>query len=532
MVTMDYTDPRWIKASSGFELDDIAGEIAGKTSADFDEDGRVDSWYLDGFKGKDLVSTADQYLANMDFEFPVAQGLFQNTIKFGGKMKIMQKGKNITQRVKFHPSMDPAIPGDETKNWKRFWSDFSDNLTDVGARFSNIDYSLGNVVDAEWVARQDVNAYATTDDWQVVTVYNNEMCDGYNSAENVYAGYFMTTQHFGTKLSMITGVRMERTVIDYTGTDFLEKLETLTTVKAGTQYNSYLPGVHFRFVPTNKVVLRAAYSKTISRPSYRDLVPYEKVNVKNKTFDLGNPEIKPSFSHNFDLLAEYYPGAIGIVSAGLYHKRIKDFRTVLNYETPWSEIVDMIPHPDDPSLVDNPNLNSWRKDYEAAVDKPFLTKKPVNAGDASLVGLELAYQRRLDFMPGVLKNLSLYANYTHNWLSNKDDKAQMSGTAEDIVNLSLAYESKRVSARLSYNHTSEFLTQTGISKEYNVYCDAVNYLDLNIDYHLKQDKIILTASANNLLNEVQRYYQWQNDYTHSNLSNGTRFQFGVIVNIF
>ena len=155
----------------------------------------------------------------------------------------------------------------------------------------------------------------------------------------------------------------------------------------------------------------------------------------------------------------------------------------------------------------------------------------MNAGNANLVGVELTYQHRLDFLPGFLRNFSIYAKYTHNWLNNKDDEAQLSGTAKNILNLSLAYENRRMNARLSYNYTSDFLSSTGISRKYNVYCDAVNYLDANIDVFLTP-KIIFTASANNLLNEVQRYYQWEKDYTYSNLNNGSRVQIGFVFNIF
>jgi hypothetical protein len=42
----------------------------------------------------------------------------------------------------------------------------------------------------------------------------------------------------------------------------------------------------------------------------------------------------------------------------------------------------------------------------------------------------------------------------------------------------------------------------------------------------------LYASANNLLNEVQRTYQWKPDYTYSSLENGARFQAGIKFNIF
>lgn len=524
-VVMDYTNPRYINASSGFGIENVAENIAGKNS---EEAFRVDHWELDGFKGKTVKSSADQYLYNIDLELPVVQGKFQNMIKFGGKVKTMKKDKQILERVKWHPAQDPEFDT-EQKNWKWMWSNFAANMKDVSSAFNNSRYTVGNSVDAKWVGKQNVDAGGATSDWQVVTVYNNEMCDGYKAEENVYSAYIMTTQNLGKKLSVITGLRMERTEVDYTGTEFLERLETLSEVKAGTDYTSWLPGLHFRYTPTANTIFRLAYSKTISRPSYRDLVPYEKCNVKKKELDLGNPDIKPTFSHNFDLLGEYYLGSIGMISAGAFYKNIRDFRITSVYETPWEVIRTLVPHPSE--VAGNPNIKQYTKEYKAAEGKAFLTEKPINAGNANLFGLELAYQHRLSFLPGFLKNLSVFANYTHNWLQNKDDEAQMAGTAENVLNLSLAYENKYLNARLSYNYTSDFLTAAGLTPEYNVYCDAVNFLDANIDVYLTP-RIILTASANNLLNEVQRYYQWKKDNTYSNLNNGTRVQLGLIFNLF
>ncbi len=116
-------------------------------------------------------------------------------------------------------------------------------------------------------------------------------------------------------------------------------------------------------------------------------------------------------------------------------------------------------------------------------------------------------------------------------MENKDDEYQLSGTAEDIFNASLSYDNKLFSARVSYNYTSDFLTSNGESEQYDVYYDKVSYLDANIDYYLSK-KIVLYASANNLLNEIQKTYQWKPEYTYSSLENGARIQVGVKFNIY
>lgn len=65
----------------------------------------------------------------------------------------------------------------------------------------------------------------------------------------------------------------------------------------------------------------------------------------------------------------------------------------------------------------------------------------------------------------------------------------------------------------------------------DIYYDSAGYLDANVDYFLSKS-ITIFFTANNLLNEVQREYQWQKDYTRSRLENGTRIQLGIKINPF
>jgi len=95
----------------------------------------------------------------------------------------------------------------------------------------------------------------------------------------------------------------------------------------------------------------------------------------------------------------------------------------------------------------------------------------------------------------------------------------------------LAYDTKRFSARISYNYTADFLTSNGQTEQYDVFYDKVSYLDANIDIFITK-KLVFYASANNLLNELQRTYQWKRNYTYSSLENGARFQAGLKLNIF
>lgn len=538
-VKLDLTDPRFVIASSGFMLDDIQGKIKGRSSKDIEE-GKVDTWYLDGFKGKNATSEILQQAHDFALELPLSGGDFGSKIKLGAKAVLMSKDSQVLGRVKWKPAYDPTSPHDEDYpegyyNWPKMWGGFAENMEDVSSRFSNTRYTVGPTVTAEWVASQDVDPNGPTPDWVINTVYNEEMADGYKAHENVYAGFLMLTQQLGPSLKMITGLRLEATDIEYDGNEFVKYAEITRPVSMKNKYLTWLPGLHFRWTPSDNSVVRLAYSRSISRPSYRDLVPYVKSNLKKGEIRLGNSSLKPTVSDNIDLLGEWYTGSIGLISAGIYFKNINDFRTERVWDLAWDEGKSYFPTVEEVEgnpKVQEESLKDYKKRYKKQSGKPVRLYQPLNGGRAQLLGVELAFQRNLGFISRVLRPVSLYANYTHNWiLPQQGSDFQLTGTASNLANLSLAYEAKKVNVRLSLNYTSDFLIGTGIDETENRYYDDVLYLDANADYYITP-QLSIYLSANNLLGQAQRTYQWRPDYTLSNLENGARIQLGVKYRIF
>src|SRR5690606_26751729 len=97
-----------------------------------------------------------------------------------------------------------------------------------------------------------------------------------------------------------------------------------------------------------------------------------------------------------------------------------------------------------------------------------------NGEQANLLGFELAYQQRLSFLPGMLKNIIAYANYTYTYSeariqdrilaeSNPDatETLTMPGQAAHVGNVALAYENKKFNIRASLNFNSSYLAEIG-----------------------------------------------------------------------
>ena len=76
------------------------------------------------------------------------------------------------------------------------------------------------------------------------------------------------------------------------------------------------------------VYKRQAYTRTIARPNYVDLVPYQLVFQEDAEIARGNSALKPTTSDNLDVLAERYFKSIGVVSGGVFYKRMSDLSLI------------------------------------------------------------------------------------------------------------------------------------------------------------------------------------------------------------
>jgi len=548
-VQMDYTNPRFIKANSGFEIDNILSSLKGRKSSRADT---VDTWYMDNFTGTDARATTKQYMAQLDLTVPVASGKFANSIKFGGKYRGMNKNSETLSKVTWLPAIDPELKaqydakiaaGETVKlsdylGWTPFWSGFGSNLSNISNALhaGNADYNVGSAASSEWVSHLNTSYFGNTKDFIVKEVQQDVLANNYTGDEGVGAAYAMSTQNFGDKMSLILGGRVERSTVSYLGYNFNEDLNSVPTpVTVNKTYVNFMPAFLAKYTPTKKTVFRFAYTSTISRPNYRDISPYRSVNIEDQEVSEGNSDIKPTTSQNFDLMGEYYTGDAGLISAGVYYKNIKNYRIDLRDNVPFNDIKSSVQSPQ--SLLDNgadpASIIDYTDNYnKLAAENGVLERvRPGNGGIANLLGIELAFQRRLSFLPKPFSNFSIYSNYTHNFIFVKEGEPKLPGTAKDILNLSLAYEVKRFNARVSYNHTSAFVTILGTMVKNDVYYDQVNYLDANINFFLTP-KVVIYASGNNLLNQAQRRYQYQDQYTYSALYTGATATLGVKLNIY
>ena len=116
---------------------------------------------------------------------------------------------------------------------------------------------------------------------------------------------------------------------DYTGYDVLYNddgdYESTRPITGGDTYTQWLPSAHLRYSLDQETNVRAAYTRTLARPNYYDLVPYQIVFQEDLEIARGNSALKPTTSNNLDFLVERYFRSVGIVSGGVFYKRLNDY---------------------------------------------------------------------------------------------------------------------------------------------------------------------------------------------------------------
>jgi len=313
----------------------------------------------------------------------------------------------------------------------------------------------------------------------------------FDATERITAGYAQISQVLTPAMSIIAGVRVEQTRVDYNGFEFNVDNNNVSPTTGDQAYTDFLPSVNFRWDLDARTVVRAAWTNTLARPNYFDLVPYREISIDDDELATGNPDLKTTRAMNLDLMVERFYDNVGLVSAGVFYKDISDF--IFNF-------------------TEFNALDPVSNQVFAQISRPR------NGASASLVGLELAIQRQLDFLPGALRHLGVYANYTFNESSvsgleipGRDlESLPLLGTARHSGNFSLSWDAPRANARIAFNYQSESLDANEGGYNEDAFFDRWADRRLDIDFNagaVIRPGVRFFLEANNLNNRPLRFYQ-------------------------
>ncbi len=426
-----------------------------------------------------MTTTDTDITAKFNLTIPFGNQTVENSLKAGAKLKYKSKDRDYT-----------------ISEYKPLVNDY-DLLSDVPFSDQTVDgylagdYVHGDFSDPEFLGGLDLTNSGL---FEAEELIEDSLPANFEANETVTSAYAMYSRDLTDQLFLLAGVRMENTAVDYTGNQLVLDEDgdldnnQIQEISDSDNYTNIMPSVHLKYTVNPSAVVRLAWTNTIARPNYFDLVPYRQVNFEDNELAEGNPELQPTTSMNVDLMAEYYFESVGLLSAGVFYKDVNDFIYFfqsLDYTDAFSG-------------------NTFDAYFQ-----------PQNGEGGQLYGFEIAAQRQLDFLPGLLRNVGLYANYTLTQSSvetilNEDGEARddinLPGTAEHTFNASVSYETEKFNARLSLNYTSDYLDELGEVAFFDRYYDSQTFVDANINYTITPN-VRIFMEANNLTNQPLRYYQ-------------------------
>lgn len=143
---------------------------------------------------------------------------------------------------------------------------------------------------------------------------------GYSGYVRNVAAYAMLDNRFTKKIRLVWGVRLEKYHNVLNGLDQEYKHVTLTDIKK----DDWLPSGNLIYSLLPKANLRLGYSRTVTRPIYRELSPTIFYDfVLNATYS-GNPSLKPTYIDNYELRWEHFFTNSQYYSISFFYKKLKD----------------------------------------------------------------------------------------------------------------------------------------------------------------------------------------------------------------
>jgi TonB-dependent receptor len=306
--------------------------------------------------------------------------------------------------------------------------------------------------------------------------------DVYGVDEDRFAGYAMLEFPVSEKLQLVGGVRVE---------DYTLSLATRTGATANDiETVDVAPSLTAIYSVNDDVKIRASASRTVDRPEFRELAPFQFTEATSLRQLFGNPELDPATITAGDLRFDFFPGAGEILSAGAFYKRI-----------------------------DSPIENV----FIAAASTAFSFQ---NADQAEIFGLEADAQLRLSRLGAipVLEWMTAQANYS--WIDSEvevlttgafdptNNFRPLVGQAPYVVNAGLNYAGPSgIEAGVFFNRFGERIDAAGGAGVPDIYEQPRNVLDASLGFPLGITGARARVNASNLLDAPYLFVQSANGIT-------------------
>ena len=309
--------------------------------------------------------------------------------------------------------------------------------------------------------------------------------DLYDASDRRGAGYLMVDLPLGSRLHTIVGARVE-----HYNLGLFSRGDTLQDIEK----TDLAPSINVVFSAADNVKVRAAVSRTVDRPEFREMAPFQFTEATSLRQLFGNPELIPAEIASGDLRVDWFTGLGDMVSVGGFYKRL---------------------------------TNPIEQVFIAAASTAFSFQ---NAKEASVVGLEIETRFGLGRLASTLRDLSMQANLS---LIDSDVEVRqgeggfnptnltrpLEGQAAYVLNAGINYaNSRQLELGLFVNRFGDRLEAAGGGGIPDLYEKARTQLDASVGFPLRGgasarikatnllDSSFLFEQEANGITQIQRLY--------------------------
>lgn len=385
----------------------------------------------------------------------------QETMRFWGELFEDEWNGDLKVKYKLSDNNFVRIGGSGRSKSRDYYS------TNFYYNVKNIDRPIDNIYNTN-----DYLNYENIANGTITVEKNSQPRNKYYAGSDIYAGFVDFEFYPINNLLVAAGVRYEHSKqwVRYWTDAAIEK-------KANLNADDLFPALNLRYNLDKEQLLRLSLSRTITRPSFIEMAPFEYKESYGGAVVRGNEDIQNGYNYNIDLRYERFFNSGDLFSATVYYKHLK---------SPIERI----------------------QDYSGSVIQSFS-----NVDKGKVAGLEVEVRKYLT------KELRLDLNasyiYTHISLPENgiytDKKRELQGASPYLVNIDLNYapkfaEKKDASFSLVYNLQGPRINSVGINQVSNVIEEAFNSLDFVGSYSLNA-RTKIKFQAKNLINQKQKFTQ-------------------------
>ncbi|MCB9289618.1 MAG: TonB-dependent receptor [Lewinellaceae bacterium] len=365
-------------------------------------------------------------------------------------------------------------------------------------RYEN--FESGNVEDFMNFVTPD-NAFSLENPGGVYISDYTEGRNQYDSDVSILGAYAMTELPITARLKTILGARAEKTALNFTSYSEVNPIDNEALLD---EWN-YLPsaGLIYEAVP-DKMNLRASYSRTVARPTFREIASIAIFDEIRNVIVLGNEDLMITEVDNADFRWEYFFERGEMISFSLFYKNFTNpIELTINPQTGGGTPEFQYRNVDQAIL--------YGAEFEARKDLGFLGLPSFS------IGTNLAYvNSEVDIPAAELQVIRAFD-------PNAGSTRPLYGQSPYIANAYLNFlpESGKTKASLNFNVQGERLFLVSVGGTPDVYEQPFPSLNFRVTQEVANNVNVTLGVGNILDPEFKRTHEFNGqEYFFRNYRNG------------